>query len=191
MTFTVSATITACRDWTFATCSGPLGAMAVAVSHGRLAGVCFGHRTAGAAERDLRRRSQDRRLQDQRGGRSARRRGNVAVDDVLEQLQRYAEGEPLEFFPWDLFDNGETPFTLAVIAECRAIPRGETRTYGQLAAAAGHPGAARAVGRVMSSNPTPLIVPCHRVLAAGGKLGGYSARQGLAMKRRLLRLEAQ
>ena len=65
-----------------------------------------------------------------------------------------------------------------------------TRSYGEVAAAAGSPGAARAVGQVMAANRTPLIVPCHRVLAAGGKIGGFSAPQGLALKRRLLALES-
>ncbi len=59
-----------------------------------------------------------------------------------------------------------------------------------MAAAAGSPGAARAVGQVMRSNRTPLLVPCHRVVAAGGKIGGFSAPQGLVMKRRLLELES-
>ena len=62
-------------------------------------------------------------------------------------------------------------------------------TYGELAETVRHPGAARAVGSVMSNNRYPLIVPCHRVLASGGRLGGYSAPQGLAMKERLLAAE--
>jgi methylated-DNA-[protein]-cysteine S-methyltransferase len=64
-------------------------------------------------------------------------------------------------------------------------------TYGDLAAAIGSPGAARAVGSVMARNCFPLIVPCHRVLGAGGSLGGYSAPDGLRMKRRLLAMEGQ
>ena len=76
-----------------------------------------------------------------------------------------------------------------MIEACQRIPRGETLSYGELAAKVGNPGAARAVGTVMSSNPLPLVIPCHRVLGAGGCLGGYSARQGVAMKRRLLEME--
>ena len=77
-------------------------------------------------------------------------------------------------------------------ARGRRLPadsRGLTRTYGELAAECGSPGAARAVGSVMAKNRYPLIVPCHRVLAAGGELGGYSAPDGLKMKRRLLEME--
>ena len=76
-----------------------------------------------------------------------------------------------------------------VIAACRRIPWGETRSYGDLATECGSPGAARAVGSVMAKNRYPLIVPCHRVLAAGGDIGGYSAADGLVMKRRLLAAE--
>ena len=71
----------------------------------------------------------------------------------------------------------------------RAIPAGETVTYGELAVRAGEPGAARAVGQAMARNPFPLIVPCHRVMAAHGGAGGFSARGGVATKFRLLRIE--
>jgi methylated-DNA-[protein]-cysteine S-methyltransferase len=67
------------------------------------------------------------------------------------------------------------------------VPAGATTSYGELATAAGRPGAARAVGSAMANNPVPIIVPCHRVLASDGKLGGYGG--GLEMKRKLLELE--
>ena len=185
MTLAISPPIPACHDQILSTGTTPLGGIAVAVRNGRLAGVCFGHRSERAAKRDLLRRLKTRPV-----ATGPRRRGNVSAEEVLDELQRYAEGEPIALSSWDLLTQGETPFTRAVIDACRAIPRGQTQTYGEVAAAAGHPGAAPAVGRVISSNPTPLVVPCHRVLAAGGKLGGYSARQGLAMKRRLLQMEA-
>lgn len=76
-----------------------------------------------------------------------------------------------------------TPFTRAVLDACRAIRPGRTATYGELAAVAGSPGAARAVGQAMHRNPTPILVPCHRVLAAGGAIGGFTP--GLELKRRL------
>ena len=69
----------------------------------------------------------------------------------------------------------------------RRVPRGRLVTYGEVARACGVPGAARAVGRAAASNPAPLVVPCHRLVAEGGRLGGFSA--GLAWKRRLLQLE--
>ncbi|HEY5087741.1 MAG TPA: methylated-DNA--[protein]-cysteine S-methyltransferase [Gemmatimonadaceae bacterium] len=71
----------------------------------------------------------------------------------------------------------------------RKIQRGSTRTYGELAAALGDPGAARAVGRALGANPFAPVIPCHRVLAAGGKLGGFSARGGVDTKLRMLAME--
>ena len=68
-------------------------------------------------------------------------------------------------------------------------PVGQTRTYGELAESAGRPGAARAVGQALGKNPVALIIPCHRVLAAGGKAGGFSAHGGLATKARMLVIE--
>lgn len=80
-----------------------------------------------------------------------------------------------------------TEFQRLVWRELLAIPFGATRTYGELASALDRPGASRAVGAANGANPIPILVPCHRVVAAGGGLGGYSA--GLERKRRLLELE--
>ena len=80
-----------------------------------------------------------------------------------------------------------TPFQQAVWAEIARIPRGETRTYGELARAIGRPGACRAVAGACGQNPLPLFVPCHRVVAANGKPGGFSP--GLPWKRLLLEAE--
>jgi methylated-DNA-[protein]-cysteine S-methyltransferase len=73
----------------------------------------------------------------------------------------------------------------------RRIRFGQTHSYGELASLVGSPRAARAVGSVMAKNRTPLVVPCHRVLASRGAIGGFSAMDGVHMKRRLLDLEAQ
>jgi O-6-methylguanine DNA methyltransferase len=81
-----------------------------------------------------------------------------------------------------------TDFQKLIYALVQAIPRGETRTYGQVAERAGHPGAARAVGRAMAANPFAILVPCHRVVAKTG-LGGYL--WGTEMKEKLLRLESK
>jgi methylated-DNA-[protein]-cysteine S-methyltransferase len=81
---------------------------------------------------------------------------------------------------------GMTPFRKKVMEELRKVQAGSTVTYGELATAAGSPGAARAVGNVMATNPVPLFVPCHRVVATNG-LGGFTG--GLDVKRALLRLE--
>lgn len=81
------------------------------------------------------------------------------------------------------------PFHLEVYAATRRIPPGETRTYGEVAKAVGSPGASRAVGSALGKNPFPIVVPCHRVLAAGGKSGGFTAPGGVETKWRMLALE--
>lgn len=83
--------------------------------------------------------------------------------------------------------SGITPFRRAVLEECMRIPPGTTVSYGELAERVGHPRAARAVGRVMATNPWPLLVPCHRVVGSTGHLHGYGG--GLPMKEQLLRAE--
>jgi methylated-DNA-[protein]-cysteine S-methyltransferase len=111
------------------------------------------------------------------------------TSSLIARLKLFADGESIDFLDVPLSLDHLTTFGKRVIAACRRIPWGETSTYGELAAECGSPGAARAVGSVMAKNRYPLIVPCHRVLAAGGDLGGYSAPDGLDMKRRLLAIE--
>ncbi len=101
------------------------------------------------------------------------------------QLEAYAAGQGRAFAcPLRLHGS---PFELRVWAALRRIPFGETRSYGQLAAELGIPGASRAVGRANGANPVSILVPCHRVIGSGGALTGYAG--GLPMKERLLRLE--
>lgn len=108
---------------------------------------------------------------------------------LRRQLCRFLEGERVEFdAPLDL--SGLTPFGRRVLEACAAIPYGQTRTYAQLAHEVGRPQAPRAVGGALGRNPIPLIIPCHRVVASNGGLGGFSAEQGIALKRRLLDLES-
>ncbi len=80
-------------------------------------------------------------------------------------------------------------FNRRVYTEARTIPRGHTRTYGQVAEAVGEPGGAQAVGRAMATNPVPILVPCHRVLGANRTLTGFSAHGGVDTKRRILLIE--
>lgn len=77
-------------------------------------------------------------------------------------------------------------FQRRVLEQLRRIPRGEVRTYRDIAREIGHPGATRAVGTACARNPVPLLIPCHRVIRSDGGLGGYSLRGGVALKRRLL-----
>lgn len=110
--------------------------------------------------------------------------------DFIEKLQRYAAGEQVDLSEIPTVDSDRTPFQQRVIRRLKRVGYGETMTYAELAASAGSPRAARAVGSVMARNRVPLIIPCHRVLAAGGRLGGFSAPHGLEMKQYLLRMEA-
>jgi methylated-DNA-[protein]-cysteine S-methyltransferase len=108
--------------------------------------------------------------------------------ELSARLQAYAEGKADDFADVPVVLAG-SPFSQRVLAACRAIGYGETVSYGELATLAGATRAARAVGRVMATNAVPLVIPCHRVLAAGGDLRGFSALGGLTMKRRLLEME--
>jgi methylated-DNA-[protein]-cysteine S-methyltransferase len=111
------------------------------------------------------------------------------VSKLAKRLQAYAAGKRVDFddFPLDL--EGLTPFRRAVTEACRRVAYGKVISYGDLARCAGHPDAARAVGQVMATNRWPILVPCHRIIASGGRLGGYSAPDGLLLKKRLLALE--
>jgi len=105
--------------------------------------------------------------------------------EARRQLAAYLAGRLREF---DLPVAPELPrFTGAVLEAVARIPYGETRSYGEIARAVGSPKAARAVGQAVGSNPLPLLIPCHRVLAAGGRIGGFGG--GLPWKRFLLGLE--
>lgn len=121
-------------------------------------------------------------------GQAGRRvlRAPQRVAHVLRQLEEYFEGSR-RTFELELDLRGATPFTATVLAELARVPFGETATYGALAARAGRPAAARAVGGVMNRNPIPIVLPCHRVVGSDGSLTGYAG--GLARKETLLRLE--
>lgn len=108
---------------------------------------------------------------------------------LIEAIRRHLSGDLQDFrgVPLDL--SAAAPFARQVLEATRQIPAGSTITYGELARAVGRPDAARAVGQVMATNPIPLIIPCHRVVAAGGKPGGFSAPGGRATKADLLAIE--
>lgn len=112
-------------------------------------------------------------------------RDDSPFGEAEEQLTAYFDGE-LKEFTLELRLNG-TPFQRTVWDQLRRIPYGETRSYGQLAAALGSPAASRAVGLANGKNPVGIIVPCHRVVGADGSLTGYGG--GLPRKQRLLDFE--
>jgi len=105
-----------------------------------------------------------------------------------QQLKWYFQGRPVEF-DFKLDYNVATVFQRQVWCVARTIPHGATRTYGWVADKIGDPDSRRAVGQALNANPLPLLVPCHRGTAVGGKLGGFAGSGGPEFKSRLLKLE--
>jgi len=104
-------------------------------------------------------------------------------------IERYAEGEFVDFSEFEVDLSSFTLFQTQVLNRVRKVDYGCTASYGQIAARCGRTGAARAVGGTMSRNPVPLIIPCHRVVGAKGRLTGFSAPRGVQLKQQLLDLE--
>lgn len=111
------------------------------------------------------------------------------VKDAVARVREHLAGKPQDLTRIPLDVSRVTPFTAKVFRAAQAVPAGRTATYGELAGVVGSPGASRAVGRAMATNPWPVIVPCHRVVAAGGGAGGFSAYGGLVTKEKMLQLE--
>lgn len=111
------------------------------------------------------------------------------VQDVIDRLRKHVTGDRQDLLDVPLALEGVSSFRRAVYEATRRIAAGETMTYGTLAQRVGSPGAARAIGTAMATNPVPIIMPCHRVLAANGQPGGFSAPGGLDTKARLLEAE--
>ena len=108
-----------------------------------------------------------------------------AIDEIVSLVA--GQASDLSTIPLDM--DRVPPLHRNVYELARTIPPGQTLTYGQVASEIGAPGAARAVGQALSRNPFPIVVPCHRVIAASGKIGGFSADGGVATKLRLLAIE--
>ena len=154
-----------------------LGWMAIAWTERGLARFTMGHPSAQAA------------LASAGGDAVPTDQAPQQVCELVERMQAYAAGEPVTFSDLKLDLSHLSEFQKRVVTLCRKIPRGKTLTYGELAAKAGSPGAARAVGSVMAKNRFPIVVPCHRVVGSGGGLGGFSAPEGVSLKTRMLQLE--
>lgn len=162
-------------DVAVASVDSPIGELFVAVTRRGLACVAFEDEDRDEVVARLARELSPRILEHP-----------AAADDVRRQLDEYFEGERTRF---SLRLDRHLIHGIArdVLAATAKVPFGRTTTYGELADRIGHPKAARAVGNALGSNPIPIVVPCHRVLRAGGALGGYAG--GLGRKERLLRLE--
>ena len=136
--------------------------------------------SAAAAERSLQRRAPEAR----------RAAPTPEIAALIAAVQLYFTGEAVDFAHVRLDLGAQEPFFAQVYAALRRVGWGETTTYGALAKQLGAgPEGARDVGQAMARNPVPLIIPCHRVLAAGGKLGGFSAPGGATTKAHMLELE--
>jgi methylated-DNA-[protein]-cysteine S-methyltransferase len=153
--------------------------MAAVVADAAVKQLSFGHASAATARRALERKT----LKAGKPGKEGKR--------LIRRLQAYAAGvpDPLGDIAVDFGLVGD--FQRRVLEQCRLIPYGVTMSYGELAAKAGSPRAARAVGNCMAGNKTPLLVPCHRVVRSGGRVGSFSAPGGASMKCRLLAMESQ
>jgi len=114
-----------------------------------------------------------------------------SVRAAIDAIRRLLAGESVDLAFVVVDDREVDPFRRQVYAATRAIPAGSTATYGEIARAIGwtNPEAARDVGAALARNPTPIVVPCHRVVGANGKLTGFSAPGGLETKRRMLERE--
>lgn len=112
-----------------------------------------------------------------------------AFVSVVERMQRYFAGETIAFDDIAVDLARVDGFARAIYDAARELAFGKTTTYGELAARAGHAGMARETGQALGANPVPLIIPCHRILAAGGKIGGFSAPGGSNAKLKMLELE--
>jgi O-6-methylguanine DNA methyltransferase len=108
---------------------------------------------------------------------------------ALDRIVALLSGEESDLSAVLLDMDGVPPFHQRVYEVARRIPPGTTLSYGEIAARLGAPRAARAVGQALGQNPFPIVVPCHRVLASGGKIGGFSAHGGVATKLRMLAIE--
>lgn len=163
----------------FALFGTPIGTCAVAWSEYGIAGLQLPE----ASERATRAKMKQRFPEAREGAATPAAQG--AIDAILALMR--GEGNTLGQIELDL--EGVPPFHRRVYEAARAIPPGATLSYGEIAARAGSPGAARAVGGALGKNPFAIIVPCHRVLAAGGKVGGFTANGGVSTKLALLALE--
>ncbi len=162
-----------------------LGWIAVAASQGAVIRMTIGHATQENAVDALGLEAE------QAGDPHAQYDDTALVESLLPRLVDYATGVPDDFRDVPIHCPDLTSFGRRVMDQLRQVGYGETVSYGELAERSGSPRAARAVGTVMATNRIPLILPCHRVLGSAGRIGGFSAPQGIDLKRRMLDLEGR
>jgi methylated-DNA-[protein]-cysteine S-methyltransferase len=156
----------------------PVGACAIAWSDAGITGLQLPEGSAAATRaRAVRRYAAVERLL------------SSAAQDAVDRIRALLDGQPDDLSSIVLDMHGVPAFNQRVYELARRIPPGRTLTYGDIASRLGGRGVARAVGQALGQNPFVIIVPCHRVVAASGAWGGFSAHGGLDLKRRLLELE--
>jgi len=163
-----------------------LGFMGIAWSEAGLTRLCLPQRNRDAVERRLLRHGG---IVEQAAKPEPQWPEPQWVVELIASIKAYAAGEDVDFsgVPVDLA--GVDDFRLAIYDAARKLAFGETATYGELARRAGHAGLARETGAALGANPVPLVIPCHRILAAGGKIGGFSAPGGSVTKEKMLAME--
>ncbi len=155
-----------------------LGWFAAVVNEEGVERLHFGHRT----KRDVQTKLSEE-------GAESTQKPPIWWENAQKLLVAFANGECVDLSTIPLSLREMTPFQQRVVRSLLKVGYGQTVTYAELAKRAGSSGAARAVGNHMAKNLVPLLIPCHRVIASGGKLGGFSAPQGITMKQRLLDME--
>ena len=130
----------------------------------------------------------DGRIAGSSGGRKARV-PPPHIAGIIRRVRKHLRGEVQDFLDIAVDPGGRGPFARQVYETVRNIPPGRTRSYGEIAAEMDRPTASRAVGQALGRNPIPLLIPCHRVLAVGKDLRGFSAHGGVGMKAKLLEIE--
>jgi len=158
----------------------PLGWIGLAGSGTTVVALTMGHASAEEVRSSLASRVTDAELAERDW-----------YPELRRALERYAQGQVVDFRQFQIDLGPTTEYRKRVLETARRIPYGKTMSYGELAARSGKPRAARAVGSAMASNSIALLIPCHRVVAAGGAIGGFSCRAGVELKQRLLEMEAQ
>jgi len=116
---------------------------------------------------------------------------NRGWESLIKKVKEYFSGKKVDFTDCKLNLNNYTNFQKKVLQIVKEIPYGEIRSYKEAAGAAGYPRAHRAVGNTMRNNSLPLIIPCHRVIKSDGSLGGFSGKEGIALKRKMIDLESK
>jgi methylated-DNA-[protein]-cysteine S-methyltransferase len=155
----------------------PLGPCGIAWTENGVTRLQLPESDRGATERRLRRAA------------SAGGTPPPAIEQVIADVHWYLSGRSTDFSAVALDLAGVGAFEQAVYAQLRAVRWGKTASYGEIARRMGAPHAARAVGQALARNPIPIIIPCHRILAKGHRIGGFSAYGGRLTKERLLALE--